>query len=146
MPDVMASGSAAAPHPQAGNDAGDEVVAAIAEALQPGHAQEHRRKRYDAAVPAYVLVEVRVTNPPAYAGYRDLAGPSVARHGGRFLVRGGAVTPLEGDWHPERLVVIEFADVDAARAWYWSADYQAALAIRLANSVGRAVMVEGYAG
>jgi uncharacterized protein (DUF1330 family) len=93
---------------------------------------------------AYVLVEVRVTNPEPYAAYRDLAGASVARHGGRFLVRGGAVTPLEGDWQPQRLVVIEFPSVDAARAWYFSDDYQDALKIRLANSVGKALIVEGH--
>jgi uncharacterized protein (DUF1330 family) len=94
---------------------------------------------------AYVLVEVRVTNPEPYAAYRDLAGASVARHGGRFLVRGGAVSPLEGDWQPQRLVVIEFPSVDAAKAWYLSEDYQHALKIRLANSVGKALIVEGYA-
>lgn len=95
-------------------------------------------------MPAYVLVEVRVTNPEPYAGYRDLAGASVARHGGRFLVRGGAVTPLEGDWNPQRLVVIEFPSVEAATAWYHSDDYQEALKIRLANSVGKALIVEGH--
>jgi uncharacterized protein (DUF1330 family) len=93
---------------------------------------------------AYVIVEVRVTNPEPYAAYRDLAGASVARHGGRFLVRGGAVTPLEGDWKPERFVVIEFPSVDAAKAFYFSEDYQDALKVRLANSEGRAFIVEGY--
>jgi uncharacterized protein (DUF1330 family) len=96
-------------------------------------------------VPAYVIVEVTVTNPEPYAAYRDLAGASVARHGGRFLVRGGAVTPLEADWHPQRFVVIEFPSVDAARAFYFSDDYQEALKVRLANSTGRAFIVEGYA-
>ena len=94
---------------------------------------------------AYVIVEVRVTNPEPYAAYRDLATASVARHGGRFLVRGGGVTPLEGDWAPERFVVIEFPSVGAARAFYDSPDYQDALKVRLANSVGRAFIVEGYA-
>ncbi len=96
-------------------------------------------------MPAYVIVEVTVTNPEPYAAYRDLAGASVARHGGRFLVRGGAVTPLEADWHPQRFVVIEFPSVDAARAFYFSDDYQEALKVRLANSTGRAFIVEGYA-
>lgn len=95
-------------------------------------------------MPAYVVVEVTVTNPEPYAAYRDLATASVARHGGRFLARGGAVTPLEGDWHPQRLVIIEFPSVEAARAFYDSADYQEALKVRLANSVGRALIIEGY--
>jgi uncharacterized protein (DUF1330 family) len=93
---------------------------------------------------AFVLVEVTVTNPEPYAAYRDLAGASVARHGGRFIVRGGAVTTLEGDWNPQRLVVIEFASVDAAKTWYFSDDYQEALKVRLAHSVGKALIVDGY--
>lgn len=93
---------------------------------------------------AYVIVEVRVTNPEPYAAYRDLAGASVARHGGRFLVRGGASTPLEGEWQPQRFVVIEFPSVEAAKAFYFSDDYQEALKVRLANSVGKAFIVEGY--
>jgi uncharacterized protein (DUF1330 family) len=93
---------------------------------------------------AFVIVEVTVTNPGLYAAYRDLAGASVARHGGRFIVRGGAVTTLEGDWNPQRIVVIEFASVDAAKAWYFSDDYQEALKVRLANSVGKALIVDGY--
>jgi uncharacterized protein (DUF1330 family) len=95
-------------------------------------------------MPAYLIVEVRVTNPEPYAAYRDLATASVARHGGRFLVRGGTITPLEGEWHPERFVIIEFPSVDAARAFYGSDDYQEALKVRLANSVGKAFIVEGY--
>lgn len=95
-------------------------------------------------MPAYVLVEVTVTNPEPYAAYRDMATASVAKHGGRFLVRGGAVTPLEGGWDPQRIVVLEFPSMEAARTWYDSDDYQRALAVRVANSVGRALMVEGY--
>jgi uncharacterized protein (DUF1330 family) len=94
---------------------------------------------------AYVVVEVTVTNPGPYAAYRDLATASVARHGGRFLARGGAITPLEGDWQPQRLVIIEFPSVDAANAFYHSSDYQEALQVRLANSVGKALIIDGYA-
>ena len=94
---------------------------------------------------AYVVVEVTVTNPEPYAAYRDLATASVARHGGRFLARGGTITPLEGDWQPQRLVIIEFPSVEAARAFYHSDDYQQALQVRLANSVGKALIIDGYA-
>ena len=93
---------------------------------------------------AFVIVEVTVTSPEPYAAYRDLAGASVARHGGRFIVRGGEVTTLEGDWNPQRIVVVEFASVDAAKAWYFSDDYQDALRVRQANSVGKALIVDGY--
>ncbi len=91
---------------------------------------------------AYVIVEVDVTNPEGCEEYRSLAGESVARHGGRFLVRGGKNEVWEGEW-TDRVVVLEFEDLDAARTWYRSDDYQAAAAIRHRNSTARMIAVEG---
>ena len=94
---------------------------------------------------AYVIADVTITNPEGYAAYRPLAAASVAAHGGKFLARGGAVDSLEGGWAPHRIVIIEFPSMAAARAWYDSPDYQAALKVRLANSTGRVIMTEGAA-
>jgi uncharacterized protein (DUF1330 family) len=94
-------------------------------------------------MPAYVIVEVDVQNPDGYAEYSPLATESVARHGGRFLVRGGKNEVWEGEW-ADRIVVLEFEDLDAARAWYFSDDYQAAAAIRHRHSRARMIAVEGY--
>ena len=94
---------------------------------------------------AYVIADVTVTNPEAYAGYRPLAAASIAQHGGKFIARGGAVESLEGGWSPGRVVIIEFPSMAAARTWYASPEYQAALKIRLANSTGRAILTEGVA-
>jgi uncharacterized protein (DUF1330 family) len=94
-------------------------------------------------MPAYILAEVNVTNPAGYEAYRPLAGASVAQYGGRFVVRGGKAELIEGTQEPARLVVIEFPDAAAAKRWYSSPEYQAALKIRLANSTGRVVLVEG---
>src|SRR5207248_6027488 len=74
---------------------------------------------------------------------RALAGASIAQYGGRFLVRGGAAELIEGSPAPQRVVLTEFADVAAAKSWYNSPEYQKALPIRLANSKGRAFIVEG---
>jgi uncharacterized protein (DUF1330 family) len=93
-------------------------------------------------VPAYVVVEVDVENREGYAEYTPLATESLARHGGRFLVRGGKSEVWEGEWS-DRIVVLEFDDLDAARAWYFSDDYQAAAAIRHRNSRARMIAVEG---
>ena len=92
---------------------------------------------------AYIIADVTITNPEGYAAYRPLAAASVARHGGRFIARGGAVESLEGGWAPSRIVIIEFPSMDAARAFYNSTDYQEALKVRLANSTGRMILVEG---
>ena len=91
---------------------------------------------------AYVLVEIEVTNPEGYAEYRPLASESVAKHGGRYLARGGNTEHLEGDWLP-RIVVLEFESLEAAHAWYHSDDYQAAIPLRRDNSRSRMVAVEG---
>ena len=92
---------------------------------------------------AYVIADIRITDPAGYDPYRPLATASVARFGGRFLARGGKAVLLEGAPAPERIVVIEFADAAAAQRWYDSDEYQAALKIRQANSKGRLILVEG---
>jgi uncharacterized protein (DUF1330 family) len=92
-------------------------------------------------VSAYVIVEIEVQDADAYEEYRPLAAASVARHGGRYVVRGGTTETLEGEW-AGRIVVLEFDSLDAARAWYHSDDYQACLPIRLRTSRGRMIAVE----
>ena len=94
-------------------------------------------------MPAYVIADIEITDPAGYEAYRPLAAASVARFGGRFLARGGKAVLLEGAPAPERIVVAEFADAAAARRWYDSEEYQAALKIRQANSRGRVILVEG---
>lgn len=91
----------------------------------------------------YVIADIRVTDPVAYDQYRPLAAASIARHGGRFIVRGGKADLLEGETQPERIVVIEFPDAETARRWYRSEEYQAALKMRQAASRGRVFLVEG---
>ena len=94
-------------------------------------------------MPAYVVVDVERTDPERAARYSEMSGPSIERHGGRFLARGGALAVLEGDWDPDRLVVIEFASIDAARAWFESDDYREARAIREGAGTWRMVVVTG---
>ncbi len=94
-------------------------------------------------MPAYILAEIQVTDEAAYEPYRPLAAASIARFGGRYLVRGGKAELFEGMPAPERMVVIEFSDADAARRWYNSEEYQAALKIRQTASRGRVILIEG---
>jgi uncharacterized protein (DUF1330 family) len=91
----------------------------------------------------YIIVEVDITDAKAYESYKPLAGASVARHGGKFIVRGGQTETLEGGWAPKRLVVLEFPTVEKAREFYRSEDYAPALKMRLAASKSRAIIVEG---
>lgn len=94
----------------------------------------------------YILANVEVTDPEGYERYRSQTADIIARHGGRFLVRGGAVETLEGPARLKRVVVLEFPSLAAARAFYDSADYQAVLPHRTENSVSEFALVEGYDG
>lgn len=79
---------------------------------------------------AYVIAHVEVLDPDGYKAYPARNTPLVERFGGRFVARGGRVEMFEGDAPPNRLVVIEFPSMDAARAWYHSPEYQEIAAIR----------------
>jgi uncharacterized protein (DUF1330 family) len=94
-------------------------------------------------MPGYIIAEIEVTDPDAYKLYTARTPGVVAEHGGRFIVRGGAVTALEGPPPSGRVVVIEFADLASARAFYDSSAYRAILPLRQAASRGRVFLVEG---
>lgn len=94
-------------------------------------------------MPAYLIAEIEVTDPETYAGYRTGTEAAAARHGGRFLVRGGTALPLEGAPPAGRVVVVGFPDMAAARAFYDSPEYRAILPLRQAASKGRLFIVEG---
>ena len=95
-------------------------------------------------MPAYVIASVtEAHDDEALAEYRRRNSEAVAAHGGRFVVRGGPIEVLEGDWSPLRVVVIEFDDADTARRWYESDAYQAAIPIRQGASTTHLLLVEG---
>jgi uncharacterized protein (DUF1330 family) len=100
-----------------------------------------RRKVKPMAV--YFIVDVTIDDPQSYAEYSKQVGPMVARYGGRFLVRGGVTSTVEGDWQLQRLVVIEFTDTEHFRAWYDSPEYTEVRTIRFQASTARAVLAQG---
>jgi len=94
-------------------------------------------------MPAYVIVETDIHDPEQYERYKAASPGAVAAGGGRFVVRGGELAVLEGDWHPSRLVVLEFEDLEAARRWYASAEYQEAKQLRDGAARLNMVAVQG---
>jgi uncharacterized protein (DUF1330 family) len=92
---------------------------------------------------AYVVANVRVENPAAFEEYRSRAGAIIARYEGRVLVAGGAVEVIEGDAAVSRVVILEFADREAAHRFYDSPEYQAILPGRLNNAQSSLFLVEG---
>lgn len=97
-------------------------------------------------MPAYVIAEIDVHDPEGYEGYKALSGPSADLYGGRFVARGGATEVLEGEWEPRRVVILEFADMDAARRWWASPEYAEARAIRARTARSRLILTEGVGG
>jgi uncharacterized protein (DUF1330 family) len=94
-------------------------------------------------MPAYFIANIRVKDPEGYEEYKKLSGPSMEPYGGRFLVRGGDRSTLEGDWEAGRVVILEFPDSVRARAWWNSPEYLRARAIRERTAVSDIVLVEG---
>ena len=94
-------------------------------------------------MPAYVIVETDVTDPEQYEQYKAASPAAIAAGGGRFLVRGGELAVLEGDWQPSRIVVLEFDDLAAAKRWYESEAYQEAKKLRAGAASFRAIAGQG---
>jgi uncharacterized protein (DUF1330 family) len=92
---------------------------------------------------AYIISDLTVLDLEAIEVYRTRAAASIARHGGRYLARGGKIEVLEGNWDPNLIVIVEFPDADRARAWYRSPDYAEALAVRDRALSRNLLLVEG---
>ncbi|HEY2928561.1 DUF1330 domain-containing protein [Piscinibacter sp.] len=92
---------------------------------------------------AFIIANVHVTDPTRYEDYKMFSSLAMRAHGAEVCVRGGAVEVLEGDWHPERIVVLKFPSLDEARAFYNSTEYGRARQARAGAAVMRMVLVEG---
>jgi uncharacterized protein (DUF1330 family) len=92
---------------------------------------------------AYLIVDVEVTDPVEYRTYTQQTQATFDKYGGKFLVRGGQVEMLEGDWQPKRLVVVEFPSVEQARTWYSSPEYTAIIGIRHHSANSRMILAQG---
>ncbi len=92
---------------------------------------------------AYIIANVQVTNPEQYEEYKKWSTQAMKEHDVEVCVRGGKVETLEGDWSPERIVVLKFPSMEAAKAYYDSETYRKAIAARQGASVMRMIVVEG---
>ncbi len=92
---------------------------------------------------AYVISEVEPRNSDLFDRYRTLAASSIKKYGGRYLVRGGPIEPVEGGWKPHQMVIVEFPSMNRAREWYRSEDYAEALTVRDMALSRRLIFVEG---
>jgi uncharacterized protein (DUF1330 family) len=91
---------------------------------------------------AYVIVEIDIVDPTGYEKYKNLAGATVEKYGGKYIVRGGAVETLEGDWAPKRIVVLEFESVQRAKEWLNCEEYREPRKMRHRTAKTKMIVVE----
>lgn len=92
---------------------------------------------------AYVIVDVSIHDHTAYEDYKKLTPAAVAAYDGKFIVRAGQTETLEGEWHPERIVVLEFPTVERAKEWWDSEIYTEAKVIRQRAATTKMIVVPG---
>ncbi len=92
---------------------------------------------------AYVIAQIEITDPVGYEEYKKMAERTVAAYGGRYLVRGGAVETLDGEWDPKRLVMLEFESVERAKEWWSSQEYAIAKELRLQTARSKMILAAG---
>jgi uncharacterized protein (DUF1330 family) len=95
--------------------------------------------------PYYVIVDVAIRDVERYLTYMGKVAPALEAAGGRYLARGGALTTYEGDWHPPRIVLIEFPSQQAWESFYYGAEYEAIKPIRDEVSTAQLIGVQGLA-
>jgi uncharacterized protein (DUF1330 family) len=92
---------------------------------------------------AYVIVEIEIVDPIGYEEYKKLAGQTVAKYGGKYIVRGGPVETLEGDWKPKRIVVLQFESTQRAKEWLNCEEYREPRKMRHCTAKTNMIVVEG---
>jgi uncharacterized protein (DUF1330 family) len=92
---------------------------------------------------AYVIVEVSIQDHGEYEKYKKLTPAAIAAFNGKFLVRGGETISLEGDWKPERIVLLEFPTVEKANEWWHSQLYTEAKLIRQRAAKTKMIVIQG---
>ena len=96
-------------------------------------------------MPAYVISEVEMRDAAVFEAYRTIAAKTIAHYGGRYLVRGGAASMIEGGPSPKTIIIVEFPTMERLREWYASSEYAEALKVRQTALDRRLIFVEGVA-
>jgi uncharacterized protein (DUF1330 family) len=111
--------------------------------VEIGWASCRRRATKEYPMSAYVIVQETVHDQAMFDTYRKDVPATIAAHDGKFLVRGGVLSVLEGEWKIPRIVVVEFPNRAAAEAWYNSREYQKLVPLRRNSTTGNFIVVDG---
>src|SRR5438067_2511889 len=99
--------------------------------------------RHFSTMSAYVIVEIEIIDPIGYEEYKKQAAATVHKYGGKYIVRGGKTEVLEGDWHPKRLVILQFESMQRAKEWLHCEEYREPRKLRHRTAKTKMVLVEG---
>jgi uncharacterized protein (DUF1330 family) len=94
-------------------------------------------------MPAYIIVEIEILDPVGYEEYKTLAGGTVKKYGGKYIVRGGKTEVLEGGWEPKRIVVLEFESAQRAKEWLNCEEYREPRKMRHRTAKTNMILVDG---
>jgi uncharacterized protein (DUF1330 family) len=94
-------------------------------------------------MPAYVIVHIDIVDPVGYEQYKNLAGATVEKYGGKYIVRGGTSEVLEGDWRPKRIVILRFDSMARAKEWLNCEEYREPRKMRHRTANTNMIVVEG---
>jgi len=94
-------------------------------------------------VKAYLVLDFAVRDLRGFMPYVETIPAFIEKHGGRYIVRGEAPTVMEGDWAPERMVILEFPSREQARAFLADPEAQELFALRHRTTVSKLVLVDG---
>ncbi len=98
-------------------------------------------------MPAYCFFDIlEITDPEKMEEYRKGVFQTVENYGGRYLLIGGKIDVVEGDWKPDIPLIIEFPTLERAHQWYNSEEYSTLKELRISATVGNAVFMESDPG
>jgi uncharacterized protein (DUF1330 family) len=108
-----------------------------------GTGSRKRKRVKEVYMPAYYIGEHKITNAAVFEEYLAKVMPMIERFGGRYLTKQGTHEVLEGDWKPNRVVIVEFRDMASIRKWYEAPEYQPLIALRQSAATDVMIMLEG---
>lgn len=92
---------------------------------------------------AYLVLDFSIHDLPAFSEYIENVPKFIAKHGGKYIVQGAVPTPMEGDWRPERMVILEFPSRTAAQGFLKDPEFQDLLKVRHQTTTSKLVLVDG---
>jgi uncharacterized protein (DUF1330 family) len=102
------------------------------------------KARRESGMAAYVIAAIQsVSDPATYSEYGRLAGPSLEQYGGKIVVGGNKIEVADGNWSPDRMVIIEFESLEQAKKWYNSPEYSPLVSMRTESSEGGLIFIDG---